>query len=216
MESQSAEQIISSEVQSVNIVTPATSTTTTATTTAVTNSPIITTSQITEQQQVDIIPTVVSDEDEDDAEENYDDVEEIFGENVVKTDSKLAQLRRGGKNEDIDEESEEKSFEDERQSAELSFQERLRERFKKFRQSHSGVLGRKTDSNNNRPRVTSTEEEDDEEDEGEDNDKKRPKFGQNGRTSLIRKKLAQVESLTSPKYFFISHIFSGSASHSSG
>ena len=185
----------------MNIVTPATTSTTA---TAVTNSPIITTSQITEQQQVDINPTVVSVEDEDDAEENYDDVEEIFGENVVKTDSKLAQLRRGGKNEDIDEESEEKSFEDERQSAELSFQERLRERFKKFRQSHSGVLGRKTDSNNIRPRVTSTDEDDDDEDDEDedDNDKKRPKFGQNGRTSLIRKKLAQVESLTTPKYFF--------------
>ena len=91
-------------------------------------------------------------------------------------------------------------------------------RFKKFRQSHSGVLGRRTDSNNNRPRVTSTDEDDDDEDDEDedDNDKKRPKFGQNGRTSLIRKKLAQVESLTSPKYFFISHIFSGSASHSSG
>ena len=183
----------------MNIVTPATTTAAATTATAaVTNSPIITTSQITEQQQVDINPTVVSVEDEDDAEENYDDVEEIFGDYVVKTDSKLAQLRRGGKNEDIDEESEEKSFEDERQSAELSFQERLRERFKKFRQSHSGVLGRKTDSNNIRPRVTSTDE-DDEEDEEEDNDKKRPKFGQNGRTSLIRKKLAQVESLTSMK-----------------
>lgn len=91
-------------------------------------------------------------------------------------------------------EEENKSIEDERHSAELSFKERLKARFKKFRQEHGDILVQSKDINSEtRPvpvqlRPSDTQAHDKE-------DKERPKFGT--RTDFIRKKLAEVLKHTS-------------------
>ena len=109
------------------------------------------------------------------------------------TTAKFEQLKRNGKDST------------ERHSAELSFKERLKERFKKFRQEHVNILSsskkdekkestvRPTFTRNrhqevSRERVASEENEDEEEEEKNS----RRKFGKSGRTDLIRRKLAEV------------------------
>ena len=89
---------------------------------------------------------------------------------------------------DNESEKESESLEEERQSAELSFKERLKQRFKQFRQEHKGVLNKKvavtTQPANNFGRSFKTK------DEKEGKAKERPKFSK--RTEIIRKKLAEV------------------------
>merc|ERR1719233_1850506 len=89
---------------------------------------------------------------------------------------------------DKDSEKENESLEEERQSAELSFKERLKQRFKQFRQEHKGVLNKKVSVTsqpaNNFGRSFKTG------DENEEKSKERPKFSK--RTEIIRKKLAEV------------------------
>ena len=123
---------------------------------------------------------------------DYDDDSEDFG-GEVGTTAKFEQLKRNGKDST------------ERHSAELSFKERLKERFKKFRQEHVNILSsskkdekkestvRPTFTRNrhqevSRERVASEENEDEEEEEKNS----RRKFGKSGRTDLIRRKLAEV------------------------
>ena len=118
-----------------------------------------------------------------------EDSEEIEGETGIQDpDTKFGQLKRDGKKKE--DEEEEQSIEDERLSAELSFKERLKARFNKFRQEHKGFLNKKnnvettpiTRNRNSSNRLNSG----DESDSGEK--KQRPKFGKSGRTDLIRKK----------------------------
>ena len=174
-----------------------------------TGSPIIVTPGpfvITPVTQEVISPTVVSVREEESEEEETttslsvaEDSEELEGEAGIRdTDTKFEQLKRDGKNKEDDEE-EEKSIEDERHSAELSFKERLKARFNKFRQEHKGFLNKKnkvettpiTRNRNSSNRFNS----DDESDSGEK--RERPKFGKSGRTDLIRKKLEEVLRRTS-------------------
>ena len=140
----------------------------------------------------DDVTTSVSEEE---SKELEDDSEEIGDSFIVTSSSaKFEQLKRGGKKNSSDEEEEEKSLEDERHSAELSFKERLRARFKKFRQEHVGVLNKKNPSTStfNRKQNIRENDKEDEEENDDKEEKKRPKFGKNGRTDLIRKKLAEV------------------------
>ena len=127
-----------------------------------------------------------------------EDSEELEGETGIQDpDTKFGQLKRDGKKEE--DEEEEQSIEDERLSAELSFKERLKARFNKFRQEHKGFLNKKnnvettpiTRNRNSSNRLNSG----DESDSGEK--KQRPKFGKSGRTDLIRKKLEEVLRRTS-------------------
>ena len=128
-----------------------------------------------------------------------EDSEELEGEAGIKDhDSKFEQLKRDGKKKDEDDE--EKSIEDERHSAELSFKERLKARFNKFRQEHKGFLNKKnkvetTPITRNPSNRFNSNNADEESDSGER--RERPKFGKNGRTDLIRKKLEEVLRRTS-------------------
>ena len=125
-----------------------------------------------------------------------EDSEELEGEVGIKDpETRFEQLKRDGKQEEDDEEE---SLEDERLSAELSFKERLKARFKKFRQEHKGFLNKKNNeeatslTKNRSPthRFNSGSSDDVDSDTGEK--RERPKFGKSGRTDLIRKKLAEV------------------------
>ena len=157
-----------------------------------------------------IRPTVVSEDQREEEEEETttslsevaEDSEELEGEAGIKDpDSKFEQLKRDGKKKgEDDDDEEEKSIEDERHSAELSFKERLKARFNKFRQEHKGFLNKKntvettpiTRNPSNRFNSNNSEE------ESESGEKReRPKFGKNGRTDLIRKKLEEVLRRTS-------------------
>ena len=156
-----------------------------------------------------IRPTVVSEDQREEEEEETttslsevaEDSEELEGEAGIKDpDSKFEQLKRDGKKKGEDDDEEEKSIEDERHSAELSFKERLKARFNKFRQEHKGFLNKKntvettpiTRNPSNRFNSNNSEE------ESESGEKReRPKFGKNGRTDLIRKKLEEVLRRTS-------------------
>ena len=131
-----------------------------------------------------------------------EDSEELEGEAGIKNpDSKFEQLKRDGKKKGEDDD-EEKSIEDERHSAELSFKERLKARFNKFRQEHKGFLNKKNKvettpitRNRNTSNRFNSNNSDEESDSGEK--RERPKFGKNGRTDLIRKKLEEVLRRTS-------------------
>ena len=175
-----------------------------------TESPIIVTPGpfvITPVTQEVISPTVVSvREDQSEEEETTtslsevaEDSEELEGEAGIRhTDTKFEQLKRDGKNKEEDDEEEDKSIEDERHSAELSFKERLKARFNKFRQEHKGFLNKKNKVETTpitRNRNSSNKNSDDESDSGEK--RERPKFGKSGRTDLIRKKLEEVLRRTS-------------------
>ena len=150
-----------------------------------------------------INPTASLAEDQPEDTTNYippdQDSEEVFIEEQEKRKpkSKFGNLRLNPEEKEEEEEEEDKSIEDERHSAELSFKERLKARFKKFRQEHGDILEKTKDVNSDtRPsktqlRPSETQSRDKEEKEA----KERPKFGK--RTDFIRKKLAEVLKHTS-------------------
>ena len=184
-----AEQIPSGEVSPALVITeqPITATTTTTTTTG---APIT-----TEHQNVLIInPTSsLSEEQSEDTDSSSleEDSEEFFVEGQEKRTpkSKFQNLKKNS-----DESEEDKSIEDERHSAQMSFKERLKARFKKFRQEHGNILV-KQNQNNSGSRPTQQRKvvisNNDAQSESEDKkQKEKPKFGR--RTDFIRKKLAEV------------------------
>ena len=191
-EKSSAEQIPSGEVSPALVITeqPITATTTTTTTTT-TGAPITSehqnvliinpTSSLSEEQSEDIT----------DSSSLEEDSEEFFVEGQEKRTpkSKFQNLKKNS-----DESEEDKSIEDERHSAQMSFKERLKARFKKFRQEHGNILV-KPNQNNSGSRstqerkvvISNNEAQSESEDEKQ---KEKPKFGR--RTDFIRKKLAEV------------------------
>merc|ERR1712106_1023986 len=110
--------------------------------------------------------------------------EEFDGSEIIEQPKKRFDnfVRKGKK------EKENESLEEERQSAELSFKERLKQRFKQFRKEHKGVLEKKVSVNsqpiNDFGRSFKTS------DEKVERDRDKPKF--KSRTEQIRKKLAEV------------------------
>jgi len=137
------------------------------------------------ENKVVILELLVEDQFEDDLQDSKEEITESeeLTEQPIKRFDNFNQK-------ELEVQKEQESLEEERQSAEISFKERLKQRFKQFRQEHKGVLNKKV-SLPNQP-VTERNvgrsfkhKEDDTEIKRE-----RPKFGK--RTDLIRKKLAEV------------------------
>ena len=157
------------------------------TTTTTTGAPIR-----TEHQNVLIInPTSSLTEDLSDSPSLDEDSEEFFVEDQEKRKpkSKFQNLQLNS-----EETEEDKSIEDERHSAQLSFKERLKARFKKFRQEHGNILV-KQDQNSSGSRPTEQRKVEISNNEAQSpsdgkKQKEKPKFGR--RTDFIRKKLAEV------------------------
>ena len=120
-----------------------------------------------------------------------EDSEEFFVEDQEKRKpkSKFQNLQLNS-----DDTEEDKSIEDERHSAQMSFKERLKARFKKFRQEHGNILEKQTQNNSGsrstqqrKVEISNNGAQSQSEDKKQ---KEKPKFGR--RTDFIRKKLAEV------------------------
>ena len=182
-----------SEVSTAPVISAETITTTTEATTTTS-----TTTTTTELNILLIKPTSSFDEEqlEDSTDSDYgsldEDSVEIFLEDQEKRTpkSKFQNLK-------LKTEEEDTSIEDERHSAELSFKERLKARFKKFRQEHGDILVKtKGENSGARPTVESAVEVSTAQSQARVKEgKERPKFGK--RTDFIRKKLAEVLKHTS-------------------
>ena len=182
-----------SELSTAPVISAETITTTTEATTTTS-----TTTTTTELNILLIKPTSSFDEEqlEDSTDSDYgsldEDSVEIFLEDQEKRTpkSKFQNLK-------LKTEEEDTSIEDERHSAELSFKERLKARFKKFRQEHGDILVKtKGENSGARPTVESAVEVSTTQSQARVKEgKERPKFGK--RTDFIRKKLAEVLKHTS-------------------